>query len=69
MSAIKPRIKTLMDAYITVNHKLSEVNFEELKNSFEDIYFSRMNSLNSKLMIHLYKILLFKSIHYLFHLK
>ncbi|UJR30145.1 hypothetical protein I4U23_017685 [Adineta vaga] len=28
-SAIKPRIKTLMDAYITINHKLSEDEFSQ----------------------------------------
>ena len=30
-STIKPRIKTLMDAYITVNHKISEDEFSQFE--------------------------------------
>lgn len=66
-SAIKPRIKTLMDTYTTINHKISEVMQEE--NSLIDNVHFRMNSLNSKPMIHSYRILSFKSMLYLLHLK
>ena len=66
-SAIKPRIKTLMDTYTTINHKISEVIREE--NFLVDKIHFRMNILNSKPMIHSYRILSFKSMLYSLHLK